>query len=447
MKLGDLKGNPRNPRRITDQEKAQLKASLDYFGDLGGIFYNVRTERLGGGHQRGGVLPPDTQIVIEHRYDTPNRVGTVANGYAIVDGERFSYREVDWPSDKEEAANVAANRLGGEDDEEKLGQVAADLDDELRKLAGITDDEMDRLAGTPPEGDPDAVPEPPKVAKTKRGELWILGEHRVLCGDATDRADVDRLMAGEKAALCFTSPPYADQREYGAGTDLSVQKIASFIRAAGGACDFFAVNLGISRKDGAVNPYWDDYITEAGNCGLNLLSWNVWDKAQAGGVGNQTAMFPIEHEWILVFGPRPTELNRTVPNKHAGTPLHGTVRESDGSLTPVAGRRSIGTHRPIGTVYRGDVARFTRAEEHRHPAMFPVHLPQTYIEAFTEAGGPVYEPFCGSGTTVIASEASGRRCFGMEIEPLYIDVILQRFADYAGVDPVREDGVKWSELR
>lgn len=79
--------------------------------------------------------------------------------------------------------------------------------------------------------------------------------------------------------------------------------------------------------------------------------------------------------------------------------------------------------------------------------MYPVELPQKYIEAATSDGDVVFEPFSGSGSTLIACEKTNRRCFGMEIEPLYADVILSRWAKFTGKDPVREDGVKWSELQ
>lgn len=84
------------------------------------------------------------------------------------------------------------------------------------------------------------------------------------------------------------------------------------------------------------------------------------------------------------------------------------------------------------------------AEDHR--ARFPVALPGWFIEKLPFAK-TIYEPFCGTGTTVIAADKYGRKCFGMEIEPLYIQVILDRWAKFTGKDPVREDGVKWSEIK
>lgn len=139
MKISALTPNERNPRKITEAELDSLSASLDAFGDLGGVVFNRRTNRLVGGHQRITVLPPNSEITLTCKYDVPTRTGTVGEGYITVKGERFSYREVDWAPDWEEAANIAANKHGGQWDDAKLGVVLADLDADLQKLAGFAD--------------------------------------------------------------------------------------------------------------------------------------------------------------------------------------------------------------------------------------------------------------------------------------------------------------------
>lgn len=292
--------------------------------------------------------------------------------------------------------------------------------------------------GTEGKTDPDAIPEL-APARVKAGELWMLGRHRLLCGDSTDGQVVERLIGCEKAALCFTSPPYADQREYGGGKELSTQHLATFIAAAAPAVEMFAVNLGLSRKSGEVNQYWEDYIAAARAVGLKLLSWNVWDRGAPCSIAQQTAMFAIEHEWILVFGDATRELNMTVPNKTAGQVSRSSNRDVDGRIIV---RPSFDhdkrvhetySHRRLGTVLRQDIHRGTSP----HPAMFPVALPEAYMEASTGIGDVVYEPFCGSGSTLIACEKTGRRCFGMEIDPHYCDVILARWEAFTGLKAER----------
>lgn len=122
-----LKPAKYNPRKISSQQMKMLKKALEEFGDLGGIIFNSRTSNLIGGHQRCKALPKDAPIEIIKHYDKPTRTGTVAEGFIIIDGERFSYREVDWDSAREKAANIAANAHGGEWDIEGLEEVLKDI--------------------------------------------------------------------------------------------------------------------------------------------------------------------------------------------------------------------------------------------------------------------------------------------------------------------------------
>lgn len=125
-----------NPRKITKSELDRLKKALEEFGDLSGIVFNRRTGRLVGGHQRCKVMPQDATIEITKTYDIPTRTGTVSEGYIIIDGERYTYREVDWDETKEKAANIAANAHGGDWDEEKLHIL-------LKELTAIPDFDLD----------------------------------------------------------------------------------------------------------------------------------------------------------------------------------------------------------------------------------------------------------------------------------------------------------------
>jgi len=189
------------------------------------------------------------------------------------------------------------------------------------------------------------------------------------------------------------------------------------------------VNLGLSRKDGEINQYWDDYIKAAKQADLRLLSWNVWNRQGLGfTIGQATAMFAIEHEFIFVFGPSRVDLNRTIKNKHAGSKNRGTIRQSDGSTT--SNEQTTHSHRQLGTVISLDVQR--GGGEGNHPAAFPISFPTAYIEACTDPGEGVYEPFCGSGSTLIAAQKTGRKCFGMELDPTYCDIILARWEALTG---------------
>lgn len=127
--LKDLRLNPKNPRRASDEKLVQLKKALTTFGDLGGFVYNVRTKRMVGGHQRSKVIPENTAVIITKRYEKPTKIGTVAEGYLEFNGERYKYREVNWDSVFEKAASIAANRNAGDWDLEELSSWVRELDE------------------------------------------------------------------------------------------------------------------------------------------------------------------------------------------------------------------------------------------------------------------------------------------------------------------------------
>lgn len=323
----------------------------------------------------------------------------------------------------------------------KTLQSLKDIDFDLGSI-GFDQDFMEAHTPTvenPGLTDPDEVPENVET-RCKPGDLWILGNHRLLCGDSTNVQHVERLMGGEKAELCFTSPPYADQREYNGGKELSTEYLATFLNAAASSCELFAVNLGMSRKNNEVNPYWDDYIKAAKVAGLKFLSWNVWDKDLAGSVSNQTAMFSITHEWVFIFG-KHKKLNRIYKNDVAGNAkrrrydpvnINGKqqrlVRQADGS-TKLSNRGEEFDEKQMSTVL---VCTPVMARNIDHPAQFPVELAETYILGCSSAGSLVYEPFTGSGSTLIACEKTGRHCYGMEIDPNYCSVIIERWEKFTG---------------
>ncbi len=137
MKLSDLKPNPQNPRKIDDAKLKMLEKSLKEFGDLSGIIFNRTTGNLVGGHQRVKVLPADTELQM-----------TDANhGFMIINGDRFTYREVDWDETKEKAANIAANQHGGEWNLPQLSEWILELDQKNidMDLLGFDRDELDNL--------------------------------------------------------------------------------------------------------------------------------------------------------------------------------------------------------------------------------------------------------------------------------------------------------------
>lgn len=299
------------------------------------------------------------------------------------------------------------------------------------EAGGVTSDEV-------VEDDFDVTP--PEQPKAKLGDIYQLGEHRLMCGSSTDPLCISKLMNGEKARVLFTSPPYSDMREYEGGKDLSVDHISLFIAAYRPFVDYQCVNLGIQRKDNEIVQYWDKYIRVAKEAGYKLLAWNIWDKTMAGSIGQQKAFFPIRHEWIFVFGTEFYEINQTWEKKEdsINNNRKRKVRQKDGSTKYSSRGDTSNKYKQMESVLAlhaelSDIRRL-------HPAMFPVALPAEYIQAMTDKADIVIEPFCGSGTTLIACEQTGRICYGMELEPKYVDVIISRWEQMTGQKAVLLNG-------
>jgi DNA modification methylase len=274
------------------------------------------------------------------------------------------------------------------------------------------------------------------------GDLFEIGEHRLLCGDSTDSDAVARLMNGEKAELLFTSPPYSDMREYNGEKDLSIDTIVEFITSFYQYCEYQVINLGIQRKDGEIFEYWNKYIQKAKDNGYLLLSWNVWNRENAGfSIANITSMFATQHEWIFVFGKKVKKLNLTIENKEGGnTRSEVANRQKDGSVKSrkapiIRDKRQLGTINTINP-------QLARDENVKHPAMFPIELPGEYIKAMTDEKDIVVESFLGSGTTMVASHQLNRKCYGMELDPKYCQVIIDRMKKLDPTIKIKKNGVE-----
>jgi DNA modification methylase len=423
-KISKLIPYARNARTHSDEQVGQIAASIKEWGWTTPVLVD----------EEGGIIAGHGRTLAAQKLGMTEVPVMVAKG---------------WSEAKKRAYVLADNKLAlnaGWDNEMlalelgELGDLGFDLD-----LTGFTADEIAALMPEQIEAgltDEDAVPEVPEQPVTVLGDIWVLGKHRLMCGDSTSIDAVDKLMDGQKAEFCFTSPPYADQREYNGDKELSTEHLATFIRTASGFCNFFAVNLGISRKENEINQYWDDYISEARSCGLKLLSWNIWNREGMGGsIGNMTAMFPIEHEWIFVFGSEGKDINRTRDNKYGGISGKSTIRQKGGETTP--NNWEINKKGKIGTVFTCDFARGKK----EHPAMFPVEFPVGYIESCTNSNDIVYEPFGGAGSTMIACEKLKRQARLIELDPKYCDVIVKRWQDFTGKIAIHaETGQPFAEV-
>lgn len=208
MKVSDLSPHPGNPRRITDAELRRLRKTIELYGDLSGIVFNRKTKRLVGGHQRGKVLPVDAEIVISDKRKSPDKTGTVAEGYIVAYGTRYSYREVEWDEAREMAANIAANKSGGMFDDKALADWLLDLDSKNIDIeeTGFSAQEFEDLCAPyrdmPEEkldSDEDEDQEPPEEPEKLSGKAHLIN---------SDCLKALKTFPSDSLDSVVTDPPY-----------------------------------------------------------------------------------------------------------------------------------------------------------------------------------------------------------------------------------------------
>lgn len=429
----------RNPRTHSAEQVAKIAASLVEYGWTNPLLVDgdngliAGHGRLAAAHQLGFTQVP----VIELRHLSP----TQKRAYVLADN-RLAL-DAGW-----DEAMLALELI-------ELSEAGVDL-----TLTGFDDEQVAQLlAGeeaeaheTEPEtAAPDAADDVPHVDATPvslPGDLWQLGAHRVMCGDAADASVVAALMADEPAALCFTSPPYGQQRDYtGATFDWDALMRGVFAQMPLAEDGQVLVNLGLIHRDHEVIPYWDGWLSWMRAAGWRRFGWYVWDQGP-GLPGDWNGRLAPAFEFVFHFNRHGSAVRRphkTVPCIYAGRDTHlrgdgssaGGMRNKDGSKTAWnhVGQVTQDTKIPDAVIrllrHKGKIGRNLD-----HPAVFPVALPQFVIETYTDPDDIVYEPFCGSGTTLLAAQRTGRVVRALEIAPAYVDVTVKRFQQHFPEIPV-----------
>lgn len=362
-------------------------------------------------------------------------------------------------------AQIKAYRLADNKVSEKATWDNDMLKLELEELSGM-DFQMDGLGFDPAELDAmmgmescnekDDEPQIDKGAElaekwgVKRGQLWQLGNHRLLCGDSTSKEDVENVMQGEKAELCFTSPPYGQQRDYRDEATALVQDWDGLMNGVFGNLPMsesgqVLVNLGMIHIDGEWAPYWDKWIENMRSQGWKRFGWYVWDKL-SGRQGDWHGRFAPSHEFVFHFNKKAVQPVKWVATQEAsqkrGKPKKDGAEKGHKDTT---NRNKDGTfdlqHSPDkgGQLFKipDNVIRMRPARDnveisHLHPAIFPIPFVSYFLKSWP---GTVFEPFSGSGTTIMACEQLGRKCRAIEISPAYVAVAIQRWADVTGGEP------------
>lgn len=268
-------------------------------------------------------------------------------------------------------------------------------------------------------------------------KLVLKSRHRVMCGDSTSAQDVAKLAASALATFVFTSPHYAQQRDYGAAKekvgDWDALMQGVFAAAPVTPDAQLLVNLGLVHRDGEWIPYWEGWVDWMRAQGWRRFGWYVWD--QGPGLPGEWSGRPApSHEFLFHFNRVARKLHKTVESKHGNQLVTGGggLRSKNGVVPPKSNAGTISaSHKVPDSVFR--VMRHKGAiQGGSHPAVFPVALVEEVFAAFTDPGEMVFEPFCGSGTQVIAAEKMGRRCFAVELNPAYVDVAVKRWQDFTG---------------
>lgn len=346
----------------------------------------------------------------------------------LTDAQRRTYR----------IADKKLTELGGWDEalllEELRGLMAEDFD---LGLIGIPEDELDALLNDTDDRAPidddaaDTIPEAPAEPITRPRDIWALGDHRLICGDATDPRG--GASDGRRAVVADVHlAPYAQQRDYGAAKervgDWDALMQGVFAAAPVTADAQLLVNLGLVHRDGEWIPYWEGWVDWMRAQGWRRFGWYVWDQGP-GLPGDWNGRLAPSHEFIFHFNRQPRKPNKTVESKHAGETLGGGgLRGADGTVHRKTGYGSaIQSHRIPDSVFRIMRHKGGLAAAGSHPAVFPVALVEAVLETFTAPGDLVFEPFCGSGTQLIAAERTGRRCCAVELDPVYCDVAVRRW--------------------
>ena len=381
--VGSLKPDPRNARTHPKRQLEQIKASIEEFGFINPILIDEQSAIIAG----HGRLRAAKEAGLEE-------VPTIVLA-GLTDGQKRALRLAD---------NKIALGASWDLDLLKLefGDLA-DMDFDLG-LTGFSAGEIDIVLLCANDPDDDHLPETRSTPQTRPDDIWILGDHRLGCGDGRDRAFLHRVIGkGVKIDAAFLDPPY--NVAIGGHNEMSRDEFRTFLTDALGACV-------AASRDGAVHfvcmdwRHMDDLSAIGRDVYGDLLNLCVWNKSNAG----MGSLYRSKHELIFVYrvGQAP-HFNAVELGKHG---RNRTNVWDYASVNTVAGSR--------------------REDLKLHPTVKPTALVADAIQDVTRRGDLVLDVFSGSGTTLVASERTGRRFCGVEIDPAYVDVAIERWEAMTG---------------
>lgn len=391
----ELLANPRNWRLHPDNQRAALDKVLDMVGWVQNVIVNRRTGFVIDGHLRADM--------------------------AISKGEKVPVQYVDLSPEEESLILATFDRLTAMAgvDSEKLSELVEDASEAFPDIEEILLGMDDLIEPEESDGltDPDATPELDEHPVSETGDTWMMGRHRVRCGDSTNAADVEALLAGVSPHLMVTDPPYGVEYD----------------------------------------PEWrDDRAGKFGPTGTakgKVLNDDRADWREAWG------LFPGDVAYVWHAGLRAREVVESL--EVSGFVMRAQIIWAKSQLAMSRGHYHF-QHEPCWyAVRRGQTGHWSGdrkqttlwqidkpvKSETGHSTQKPVECMKRPIENNSSIGQAVYDPFLGSGTTVIAAEMTGRACYGMELDQKYVDVIVKRWQEFTGKQAVLDgDGRTFDEI-
>ena len=444
----------RNSRTHSPEQVAQIAASIKEFGFTNPVLIDANNTLIAG-HGRVMAaqsigLPTVPAIRLAHLTDAQRRA------YVIADNKLAENAGWDMATLAREVEDLTADGY----DIDLLGFGA----DELTALLGEYGQEEEDKGNT----EADAVPSEPITPATVRGDVWLLGHHRITCGSCRDSKDVARLLAGAKINLAFTSPPYAAQRTYDESSGFKPVEPDHYVEWY---ADVAANIHGNLADDGSyfcnIKPcqegldthlyVFDLVIAHARQWGFHFATEFCWERT--GIPKGVTQRFKNQFEPIYQFvrnrwKMRPNAVrhfSENVPTSLGPGSGNSSWQDDQGSggafarrkrkngsgqfMSDVQGQNAApGEFIGTGMAYPGNrLPTFSGSHEATgHTAAFPVGLPEFFVKAYTDEGDVVFDPFMGSGSTLMAAEKNGRIGYGTEISPGYVDVIVNRWQSFTG---------------
>ena len=417
--LGPLVLDPNNARTHDKRNIRAIKQSLSRFGQRKAIVVRKDGNIVTAGN---GTVTAARQLGWKHiAAVVTNDTASSAAAYAIADNRTAELAE--W--DAEELA-VILKDLQGDFDLPDMGFTSKELQTMLDDIGG------------PPAVVEDEIPEPPNDPVTKPGDVWTLGEHRLVCGDCRVDSDVAAAVSGVPVNVAFTSPPYASQRKYDESSGFKPippdEYVEWFIDVQANVRKHLAsdgswfVNIKEHCEDGQRSLYVKD---------LTIAHARRWDWLfkdelcwrHKGKPGRVWSTFKNQWEPVFHFSLQIHVKCRpdNVAHRSEYVPQGGGGCLSAGQ----AGGKISSFDSLPGIAYPGNVIE-AYGSDGSHPAAFPVGLPTFFVKAYSDPGDLIFDPFMGSGTTMVAAQNEDRKSAGIELSPAYCDVIIERFEALTG---------------